>query len=426
MMRRKRMIGAALSLAVSAMSLCGCADKTIVNEQQKQTTISFSWWGNEERNEYTMEAIDAFERLHPEIKVDYYFTEWSGYQTRNDIKMASNTESDVMQINYAWITQYSPTGEGYYDIGELAEYIDLSNFTEKEINYGMQKGHLNALPIALNTETFYFNETLFEEYQLSFPKTWDDLFAIASKIPEDKFVLGMPQKSVWMLCAAYAEQKNGKQFISADGELKFNAKDIEDMLDFYCRAVDARVMPGMDYYEKSNIGKGIYLGYLAWISDAGSYSADAVKNGYTIVATDYLTVDGGALTGWYAKPATMYAIGKNTEHPKEAAMLLDFLLNSEEMAKCQGLEKGIPLSTSALTVLSEEGMLEGIQYEAYEKMMEYDQEIAIMSPYHETQSLIDAFSDACNAVYYDVKTLEEAAKELETEFTKILRETRGE
>ncbi len=107
-------------------------------------------------------------------------------------------------------------------------------------------------------------------------------------------------------------------------------------------------------------------------------------------------------------------------------MFLDFLLNSAEMAKLQGVEKGIPLSSSARTVLEEEGLLEGIQYEAYEEMVAHDTEIAIMSPYYETQALIDAFGDACNAVYYGVQSLEEAAKELEISFKATLKETRGE
>lgn len=415
-----------LLAGVMAFSLAGCGEKTTVRETEKQITLSFSWWGNEERNEYTLEAIEKFEELHPEIKIDYYFTEWSGYQTRTDIKMSSNTESDVMQINYAWITQYSPTGEGYFDINNISEYIDIANFAEKDIGYGMQEGHLNALPIALNTETVYYNATLYDELKINPPQTWEDLFEVAAVIPEDKYVLGMPQKGVWMLCAAYAEQKNGKQFITNDGQLVFDADDIAEMLRFYCDAVDARVFPGTDYYEKNSIANGTYLGYIAWISDAIGYSSGAVDNGYDMRVGEYFTFAGKGLTGWYAKPATMYAIGKDVEHPEEAAMFLDFLLNSAEMAKLQGVEKGIPLSSSARTVLEEEGLLEGIQYEAYEEMVAHDTEIAIMSPYYETQALIDAFGDACNAVYYGVQSLEEAAKELEISFKATLKETRGE
>jgi oligogalacturonide transport system substrate-binding protein len=78
--------------------------------------ISFSWWGNDDRNEYTLDAIKDFEKLHKNISVTCNYSEWSGYQTKMDIQMASYTQSDVMQINFAWINQYSQNEDVYYDI----------------------------------------------------------------------------------------------------------------------------------------------------------------------------------------------------------------------------------------------------------------------------------------------------------------------
>ena len=48
-------------------------------------------------------AFDELEKLYPNIKVSCDYSEWSGYETRSNICMVSNTESDVMQINYAWL-----------------------------------------------------------------------------------------------------------------------------------------------------------------------------------------------------------------------------------------------------------------------------------------------------------------------------------
>ena len=88
--------------------------------------ISFSWWGNDERHNYTLEGVDLFERENPGISVDCKYSVWSGYENRNRIYMLSGDEPDVMQINYNWIRQYSPDGNGYYDLYQLSDYIDLS------------------------------------------------------------------------------------------------------------------------------------------------------------------------------------------------------------------------------------------------------------------------------------------------------------
>mgnify|MGYP003233362773 FL=1 len=47
---------------------------------------------------------------------------------------------------------------------------------------------------------------------------------------------------------------------------------------------------------------------------------------------------------------------------------MNFLINSKEMALLQGVDKGIPLSSEAKEYMEKEGMLEGIQYEASERM----------------------------------------------------------
>ena len=92
----------AIVLSALLFGCCvGCSGDTVVTDQVVQKEISFSWWGNDIRHDYTLAAIETFESLHPDIKVKCHYSEWSGYQTRNDVRMVTHTESDVMQINYA-------------------------------------------------------------------------------------------------------------------------------------------------------------------------------------------------------------------------------------------------------------------------------------------------------------------------------------
>ena len=125
--------------AAALLFTTACSDQQVITPHEEQVNITLSWWGNDQRNEYTIAAVKLFEKLHPEIKVKCNYSEWSGYQARSDVQMVSGTEADVMQINYAWIEQYSPDGKGFYDIQLLSDHVDLSNFTEDELSYGMQE-----------------------------------------------------------------------------------------------------------------------------------------------------------------------------------------------------------------------------------------------------------------------------------------------
>lgn len=421
----KRVFSLIMASAVLLGSTGCSAQKTVVTPHQEQIEISLSWWGNDQRNEYTIEAVKQFERLHPNIKVNCNYSEWSGYQARSDVQMVSNTESDVMQINFAWIEQYSPDGNGFYDIQQLSEHVDLSNFTKDELDFGMQNGKLNAIPIALNTQSVYINKTIYDEYGLDIPKTWDDFFKAAEKMYGSVYPVAMTSKSSWFFITGYAEQVCGKQFMTADGELNFTAEDIQVMLEFYRRLVESKVMPQVEYFERLAPEDGVYAGIVAWLSDGSSYCDRAINKGYEYVVADYPVMKAtDEVEGWYAKPATMYAISKNTDHPEESAKLLDFLLNSPEMAELQRTEKGIPLSDTTQNYLAENDYLAGMQYNAFVKMNEYSQDMEVISPYFENEELIAAFRDASNAVLYGKADSAIKAEELRQTFMQILEESK--
>ncbi len=401
------------------LSSTACGNKMTIKPHSEQTEIILSWWGNDARNEYTIRAVELFEELHPDIKVKCSYSEWSGYEARSRVQMNSATEADVMQINFSWLSEYSPDGMGYYDISTLSDIVNLDFFSDDVLDYGKINGKLNAVPIAMNAETVYINKTIYDKYGLDIPCTWDDLLNAAKVMRKDNiYPLSGALKSIWLYILSYTEQKTGKTFISSDGTLNFNQDDLKIMLDFYVKLVNEKVIPQFEYFDRLNIANGNYAGVLAWVSDAVNYCGSAIENGYEIVVADYTAnAPENCGKGWCAKPATMYAISRNTNHPEESAMLLDFLLNSEEMAGLQGIEKGIPLSSSAREYLESENVLNGIQYEASMKM-ESNDSLEQMSPFSENESLIDMFAKSCNIVLYERSTSEEESKNLYEEMKK--------
>ena len=412
-MHVKRIMAA---LSASALALClttACGDEQVLLEQREQTEITLSWWGNDTRNEYTLEAVSRFEKSHPDIKVKCSYSEWSGYEARSQVQMISGTEADVMQINVGWLPLYSPDGSGYYDLEKLSDTVKLDNFSEDMLDYGRMNGVLNAVPIAMNAETVYINKSLYEKYGLDVPATWDDLFDAAKVMSADGvYPISGASKSIWLYCIAYAEQQNGKHFFSENSEITFDKDDLKLMIEFYNRMVKENVMPKVEDYQKLNLENLVYAGTVAWVSDALNYCQPTLDGGSEVVAADYTAFEGmPSGTGWYAKPATLYAISKDTEHPEEAGILLDYMLNSPEWAELQGVEKGIPVSRASREYLEQAGMLEGLQYEA-SLLMENNTELSPMNSLIESGELFDEFINACNLVLFDKNTSEEAAEQL--------------
>jgi hypothetical protein len=55
-MKLKRLLASLLSLMLIIPTACG-DDEIISNEFENKTEITLSWWGNDTRNEYTLEAV---------------------------------------------------------------------------------------------------------------------------------------------------------------------------------------------------------------------------------------------------------------------------------------------------------------------------------------------------------------------------------
>ncbi|MCR5743974.1 MAG: ABC transporter substrate-binding protein [Lachnospiraceae bacterium] len=395
----------------ACMALTGCGQKNIKTELMEKNVINLSWWGNDSRHTYMMDGVDLFESQNPDIDVKISYGDWNGYETKTQVYMESGNEADVMLINYSWLGRYSPTGEGYYDLYELSDYIDLSTFGEEYLQYGIVNGKLNALPTAMNTVIMCFNQDIFDKYGLELPTDWDDLFEAAEVMREDGiYVMSIAKKHAVIMLYSYYEQLSGKQAFNSDGQFLLETSDIEIMLDFYKSLVDEKVMIPLGDYDRNQFTNGQAAGTAIWVSDAGNYCNALENNGGSPVIVDYPMLENAKSQAKYIKPSTLYAISKNTENPVAAAKLLNFLLNNQEMALLTGTEKGVPISSSALSALSENDKLGSYEYEAYEKMHMDSANMSILYPAMENDSALNAFKNGADEYLYDKMTIEEAAQ----------------
>lgn len=421
----KRRIMALLLVVVTVMSMvCGCTGNEgdiALSVEDERIEITFSWWGSDSRHAYTIAAIEEFEKLYPNIKVKLEYSEFTGFQLKTDVKMKAHTEADVLQLNYAWVDRYSPNGDGLYDLNKVSDVINFDNYTEDAISYGYSNGVLNALPIASNGKVFIFNKSVYDKYGLDVPRTWDDLFKAAEVMKKDGvYPLDLETAAIWFLAVAYMEQTTGKEIIDSDNKLNFTKDEVKEMISFYVELVNKGVVMEVSGRNDSYIKDGTCAGTLQWITSVAKYEGFISEAGGEAVIADVPVLEGAKRTGWYVKPATMYAISSSTKYPKESALLLEFLVSSEEMAKLQALDKGIPSNMQAKSVVESEGLLVGLQNEAANVVD--NTETILMSPYFEDSTLQNAIKNAAIDVIYDKSDIDTAAEAAYEKMKKYLEE----
>jgi oligogalacturonide transport system substrate-binding protein len=392
-----------------SLSICGCQSSDNKKIGTNNVTIRFSWWGGESRHDKTMKVIEKFEEKYPDIKVKTEFAEWKGFNKKMSMNIAGNEEPDLMQINYDWLEAYSKDGSGFYSLNSVSDVLKLDNYSKEILKYGTKNNVLNGIPISMNKQVFYYNEDLGEKYSIKNFSTWDELLNSRSKVSdENQYPLELDEVSGWALPMAYVQQKNGKDFIKEDGTLGFNGEDIKELLTFYKTLVDNKVIPMTLHKDANDLSDNKSVSGFSWTSDATKIQDLMEKNNKKAGFGNIPSIDGKTSLR-YVKPSMLYAMSKNTEHPKETALLLNFILNDEDAAEIQGFDRGVPASNTAIKALEADNKLSGLQYEATKEDSNVKE--ILISPYYENTLIQSICVDALSKVAYGKASIDQCAKE---------------
>lgn len=367
-------------------------------------TLRFSWWGGDSRHEATQKAVEAFMTKHPNIKVECEYGAWDGWTEKCATQLNGGTAPDLMQVNWNWLYQFSSDGAAFADINKLSD-IELSGFPEKILNQCVVADKLQAIPISTTGKCFFWNKTTFEKAGLETPKTIDDLISAGTvfkeKLGDEYYPLAMYQYERMLLMLYYLESKYGKEWVE-DGKVTYSLDEVKEGLDWICSLEDAHVLPkielllgdGATILEKNTKwSNGMYAGFYEWDS-ANTKFQEALEPGQEFVLGDFITGIGDYDAG-LTKISQCFAITESSEYKKEAALLLNFLMNDPEGVEIMGLERGIIVNEAASSVLLEKDMLSGLTYEANNAVLQVAN--FTFDPNFENSELKDT-----TGVYYEV------------------------
>ncbi len=385
-----------------------------------ECTITFSWWGGDSRHAATLEAIEAFEAKYPGITVEPTYGTWSGWEDSMATMFATDTAPDVNQINWNWITSYSDDGSAFLDLNEVSDVLDLSQYSQEALDQCVAAEELQAVPVSMTGRIFYWNKATFDKAGIEVPTSLAELMAAGetfkNTLGEDYYPLVLGEYDRMILMVYYLESVYGKPWVE-NNELQYTAEEIQTGLHFIQSLEDAHVTPtiqtilgdGADSLDKNpKWMNGTYAGIFEWDSSASKFGA-ALEEGQEFVVGDFFA-DMGEYQGGYSKVSLGFAISETCEHPKEAAMLLNFLLNEEEGTTILASERGIPLSAAALENCSAKGLLDETVAKANEKVLAWV--TFALDPTFEAAALKSSdgvYYDALAGLSYDEYSVEEAA-----------------
>ncbi|QDY70869.1 ABC transporter substrate-binding protein [Qingshengfaniella alkalisoli] len=384
--------------------------------------LRMSWWGGDSRHTATQEALKICGEKHGHT-ISPEFTGFSGHLEKLSTQLAGGTEADIMQVNWPWLPIFSINGDGFADLAELSDTIDLSNWTEGQLAAATMNGKLNGLPVSTTGRVFMFNKTSFDKAGVELPTNWEELIAASpafkENLGEDYYPYDASTLNAVLTVSLIATQQTGKDLIDpASNTVAWTADELASAIDFYQNLVDQGVIRSwkdaasegnVALHENPRWANGEIGGSYEWDSTYFKYS-DPMDEGQELVPVKLLQVEGAVTEGVYRKPSMVFAVSRNSDDPQAAAQIVNCLMNEPEGVSALGDTRGLPASKAAATQLSEAGAIDPVLIEANSIIM--DGTGPTVSPFNEHPEVRAAFQDTLELFAYGEVSSEEAAQEI--------------
>ena len=138
---------------------------------EEQVTITFGFWGDTPEANMKMQLAQNYMDMHPNVKIEFEYTDGAGYLTKMQTWFSSNTTPDVFGVASDAFRSY--INEDQFE--NLAPYIEKDGLQETwnqntiSSTYTNNKGEIVAVPFISKVFAMAYNKILFDEAGLTYP-----------------------------------------------------------------------------------------------------------------------------------------------------------------------------------------------------------------------------------------------------------------
>jgi multiple sugar transport system substrate-binding protein len=134
-------------------------------------------------------VVEAFQKAHPEITVDFQLLPYADYYTSLKTWIAGGTAPDVASLDLAMLQEMAANGS-LTDLNPLitADNYDLSAYYQSTLDMFQNNGGQYGLPASYSNVVLYYNKNLFDAAGLPYPDEnmdWTTFLTDAKQLTQD-------------------------------------------------------------------------------------------------------------------------------------------------------------------------------------------------------------------------------------------------
>lgn len=366
---RERTVRLAAVAAAGALVLAGCgqaenlpddepagpdpveeAEEAGAESEGEQVTIRFSWWGSDTRHQMNQDLIDAFEDEYPHISVQPDYTDWGGYWDKLATQTAGGDTPDVLMQEERYLREYASRGV----LANLNEYdIDTSAIDETLLGSGEFDGGLWGLATGGNVRAMIVDPVAFEDAGVEMPDdttwTWEDYAEITEQIsaatPDgvygtQEYGFIEPDLAIWL-------RQHGQNLWNEAGEIGFDAELMAERWQMSLDLIESGAAPSASESlelaaggpEQSLVATNNGAISMFWTNQLETLAS---VSGRDLQLMRYPGESQFERTGVFFKPAMAISMSADSDHPEEAALFIDWMLNSQTAGEILLTDRGLP------------------------------------------------------------------------------------
>lgn len=378
-MKKNKLVSLLLAGVMSASILTACGTKTASQETKQPGTtqatstaasesttgiasvtpaeLTFSWWGNQARNERTQKVIDLYTQNNPGVTIDGQFTEWKDYWNKLSTSAAGHMLPDVVQMDYGYLEQYVSNKL----LVDLTPYIqngtlDVSAVNENILNSGKVNGAIYAIPVGVNAPALMYNKTLLDKSGITVKDNMSltEFTALCKEIYEKtgyKTDMAYGQSSIF---AEYMMRSVGAVLFEKD-KLGPTQEQMQQFFNVYEKGIAEGWMCDPSIYTERTIGTPEQMPLVYGSSPATmSWCAFSYSNALTALQKAAPEGTAIAMTTWpaddqkkanFLKPSMFFSITVDSKNPDATAKFINYWINDIPANEILLGERGVPISS---------------------------------------------------------------------------------
>jgi multiple sugar transport system substrate-binding protein len=407
---------------------------------QKKVELKIAWWGSQVRHEATIKVIEMYQKLNPNVSISYEFAGFDDFWTKMTTMAAGGQLPDIMQQDYARITEWQSRKlleplDGYM----ASKVLDLSGVAKPIIDSGRINGTLYAISLGSNSYSMVLDVDAFKKAGVALPAqdwTWADLEKIALQIHEKLGIYGIGGGfEVDELAWKSTNLSAGQNLYTADGKSLAYKDDslLVNNLKMLQRLIKAGAAPTYQEYlatyggTTGNIQMDAIVTGKAAIEAVWSNQVVAVATaagpGRNFAVVHLPRLERGGMAGNFLKPSQFFSVTSQSKNKEEAAKFINFFTNSIEANLILNAERGVPIDAKVRDALK--ATVSPVVKTVFEYLDRVAKDAAPTpppEPARHAEIRANVYVPLIREqVFYGVLTPEEAAKQLRIQATEILK-----